>query len=394
MKIILLLMMSCIFSIGMMASPAYSCVMPDPVPPVVLEVPPTGSGLFLVIQEAHSFGSTTDEVCGAGLGLTLGAFVTEISECTVVDPTASFSQYMDDFIANGTLSATNISGTHPADYWNTFTSIQTQDLPGGQPVEIRFMISAPGKTLQEVTDFVGGGNIEFAAGMVTMDASFTPTRPSGFDPSHFELIPFEETQELADLEVTKELSFMEARSGGDYYVEYEITLTNHGPSDVTEVVFYDNLLDGHASNLEFIGTIPKQGADGGPSSYSAKFLHEVHVNHPATFIVGGTVSSTSDVVNSIEIASFESYDPNLNNNFDEVIITSSDFPILDAQFMVVQPLSDFLDSPRKQIKNGIAVEQVQCNAGLELSITSVDNMPVCLQPETKPKLIERGWMFS
>ncbi len=48
-------------------------------------------------------------------------------------------------------------------------------------------------------------------------------------------------------------------------------------------------------------------------------------------------------------------------------------------------------SPLLQVKNGVNLQDVDCNAGLQLIFKSSDNSPACVKPETVPKLIERGW---
>jgi len=48
-------------------------------------------------------------------------------------------------------------------------------------------------------------------------------------------------------------------------------------------------------------------------------------------------------------------------------------------------------SPLKQFKSGIPAQNVQCEDGLQLTIKSSNGNPACVKPETKEKLIERGW---
>ena len=51
-------------------------------------------------------------------------------------------------------------------------------------------------------------------------------------------------------------------------------------------------------------------------------------------------------------------------------------------------------SPRKQVAQGIAPEDVICKEGLELVFKSTNNSPACVNPQTVDKLIERGWALS
>lgn len=48
-------------------------------------------------------------------------------------------------------------------------------------------------------------------------------------------------------------------------------------------------------------------------------------------------------------------------------------------------------SPLMQLKQGIPLDSIQCKEGLELIFKSSNGFPACVKPETKQKLIERGW---
>ncbi|QLH07132.1 hypothetical protein [Nitrosopumilus ureiphilus] len=52
--------------------------------------------------------------------------------------------------------------------------------------------------------------------------------------------------------------------------------------------------------------------------------------------------------------------------------------------------SNNVNSPLKQYKSGIAINEIQCQDNLVL-IQKHDGSPACVKPETKQKLIERGW---
>ena len=49
-----------------------------------------------------------------------------------------------------------------------------------------------------------------------------------------------------------------------------------------------------------------------------------------------------------------------------------------------------LESPLKQFKSGIPTDEIQCKDNLVL-IQKYDDSPTCVKPETKSKLVERGW---
>jgi len=55
-----------------------------------------------------------------------------------------------------------------------------------------------------------------------------------------------------------------------------------------------------------------------------------------------------------------------------------------------RPNSDFYQSPLKQIKDGINIEDVKCRETFQL-IFKYDDSPACVKPESIPKLIERRW---
>lgn len=52
---------------------------------------------------------------------------------------------------------------------------------------------------------------------------------------------------------------------------------------------------------------------------------------------------------------------------------------------------DYVLSPLKQIESGIPPNEINCKEGLELIFKSYDSSPICITPETKEVLIERGW---
>lgn len=55
------------------------------------------------------------------------------------------------------------------------------------------------------------------------------------------------------------------------------------------------------------------------------------------------------------------------------------------------PPPEFVISPLKQFKSGIPAEDVQCKQDLQLILKAKDGSPACVKPETKEKLVERGW---
>ncbi len=51
----------------------------------------------------------------------------------------------------------------------------------------------------------------------------------------------------------------------------------------------------------------------------------------------------------------------------------------------------FTLSPLKQFQSGISLQHIECRNGLELIFKSSDGSPACVKPDTKIKLVERGW---
>ena len=51
-------------------------------------------------------------------------------------------------------------------------------------------------------------------------------------------------------------------------------------------------------------------------------------------------------------------------------------------------------APLKQVKSGISVDNVQCDAGLVLVIKTEDSSPACVKSDTATKLFARGWTQS
>ncbi|HEX9846368.1 MAG TPA: hypothetical protein VGA92_07915 [Candidatus Nitrosotenuis sp.] len=75
----------------------------------------------------------------------------------------------------------------------------------------------------------------------------------------------------------------------------------------------------------------------------------------------------------VSVQAFASHDPNQPQLHS--IIIPPDYP------------------PLKQFKAGLSAEKIICRQGLEL-VTKYDGSPACVKPETKVKLIERGWTKS
>ncbi len=67
--------------------------------------------------------------------------------------------------------------------------------------------------------------------------------------------------------------------------------------------------------------------------------------------------------------------------------SSKEFHIIE--FMV----NDFIIlPPLKQFKSGVSIDEIHCT-DLLILVMKNDGSPACVKPETKIKLIERGWVF-
>jgi|CXWL01.1.fsa_nt_gi hypothetical protein len=53
---------------------------------------------------------------------------------------------------------------------------------------------------------------------------------------------------------------------------------------------------------------------------------------------------------------------------------------------------NIIPPPLKQFKTGIPIDEITCKEGLQLIFKSSVDSPACVKPETKTKLIERGWI--
>ena len=52
-----------------------------------------------------------------------------------------------------------------------------------------------------------------------------------------------------------------------------------------------------------------------------------------------------------------------------------------------------IESPKKQLKNGIPIEEIQCNIERELVIRN-NGMPACVKSETAEKMKEMGILLN
>lgn len=80
----------------------------------------------------------------------------------------------------------------------------------------------------------------------------------------------------------------------------------------------------------------------------------------------------------------------MKNNFKNIIFTLL-FSVLILTLGF--PVNADIDSPKKQMKRGVAVEDVLCKNGLELVIR-INGMPACVRPETAERMQKIGMLFT
>jgi len=73
----------------------------------------------------------------------------------------------------------------------------------------------------------------------------------------------------------------------------------------------------------------------------------------------------------------------------KIILSISFFLI----FSFIFPVNADIESPRKQMNQGIPAEEIRCKEGLELVIRT-NTMPACVRPETMDKMLERGIILA
>ncbi len=99
----------------------------------------------------------------------------------------------------------------------------------------------------------------------------------------------------------------------------------------------------------------------------------------------------------------ESYKIKLNSTGTYNIMSYASFGLneedvdpLQSWHLYSEPLkisvkSNVIQTPLKQFESGTSLGEIQCREGLELLLKTSNNHPICVKPETKTKLVERGW---
>jgi len=53
-----------------------------------------------------------------------------------------------------------------------------------------------------------------------------------------------------------------------------------------------------------------------------------------------------------------------------------------------------MDPPLRQLKNGVAINDIKCIEGMQLILKKENGSPACVKPEDATALTERGWAQS
>lgn len=66
-------------------------------------------------------------------------------------------------------------------------------------------------------------------------------------------------------------------------------------------------------------------------------------------------------------------------------------PSLHSYAMEMDSKMMHMDSPRKQMKMGVDIHQIQCKSGHELVFKSTNWSPACVKSSSVARLVEIGW---
>lgn len=82
--------------------------------------------------------------------------------------------------------------------------------------------------------------------------------------------------------------------------------------------------------------------------------------------------------------------PNVDYNDDDGISVFFEYEE-DKVSIGSAPIVNDILSPKKQQQNGIPADEIKCKDGFVVAIKNTNGNPACVKPETKQKLMERGW---
>ena len=155
------------------------------------------------------------------------------------------------------------------------------------------------------------------------------------------------------------------------------------------------------NELEWAGGYPDSTffiVKGGPFSYSDSFGNITSTNEPLTF----------HPINPMRDSSYITVDVTMEGGLNHLIINSTNFFEQDnhtpipCKLTFEKPKSlDYYDNVfpvSQQIEflrmYGFPPDSFVCKSGLEGVIKESNQMPACVKPQTKEKLVERGWAMN
>jgi hypothetical protein len=133
------------------------------------------------------------------------------------------------------------------------------------------------------------------------------------------------------------------------------------------------------------------------SNYTPRTQYQIEILQP---IKGKTQASEITVVGLGSINSTRQIEDQtlLSKGQQGILMLTTD----GSGHWLISPYSVFTDSlnpdeqfilpPLKLYKANISVDDINCKSNLEFALRSFNDNPICLTPESKEKLSERGWI--
>lgn len=100
------------------------------------------------------------------------------------------------------------------------------------------------------------------------------------------------------------------------------------------------------------------------------------------------------LADSVESQSLDGYFIMLYDVKPYPISTHKIIPSEYVATLIISKETVTLDSPLKQFKSGVSINDTKCNDELTLVIKSSNSSPACVKPETVTKLLLRGWALD
>jgi len=162
----------------------------------------------------------------------------------------------------------------------------------------------------------------------------------------------------------------------DRMVDYTITETGNDTGIFESIVFFTSHDESPGQRIRAFGNSPLFD----DSTVFAKYVDHTLPNADKMDVIATFVMSGLSVLerNGDGSISKIAYDPCVLEFFDKNIDWFDELDI-------------FYPAPLKQIKSGLYPHEIKCKDNMELVFKATNSFPACVKPETKSKLIERGW---